>query len=435
MALFLLLFGVLTSLGGEQLAEGFLLSSTGSGRATAYLESPKIVTFKGRTHVAWLDSPEDGFRIRSRTLDRATGEWSEIWTIGEAQDNHGGPALTGDEEGYLHVVYYAHHHPFRYRRSLRPNDASEWTEFQEFGRNLTYPALVCASDGTLIMVARRSYDDKPWELEMWRKPPGLAWEKKGPLVRSRPAEYAQFAASLAWSADHRTLHLGTRIYESPEEDSVSPYTTVGYMVSADGGETWAGSDGREIELPATAESMDSIARGRGKESRVLNAGSIAIGPDGLPYVPCSVRVQDTSQAYLATPLGDGKWRHLHLNPSLPPALRDWDLFMHGGVSFGSTGQMVVAATVMQVAPDGIDWGDVSTDVVRFLSMDGGNTFTVDAFGTPDPSAPRWMPNLERPTGFNEMPEEPGLIYTHGVRGEALSDQLSNDVWWAPVSAR
>ena len=38
----------------------FLLSSEGSGRATAYLESPKIITFQGRTHVAWLDSTAAG---------------------------------------------------------------------------------------------------------------------------------------------------------------------------------------------------------------------------------------------------------------------------------------------------------------------------------------------------------------------------------------
>ena len=416
---------------GSERKEGILLSSTGSGRATAYLESPKIITFEGRAHVAWLDSPEEGFRIRIRTMDRSTSEWSETWTIGEAQDNHGGPALTVDEAGYLHVLYYSHHHPFRYRRSLRPNDASEWTPFQEFGHNLTYPALLCARDGTLVMTARRSYDDRPWELEMWTKAPGEAWKRQHSLLRSRYGDYAQFAASLAWSADHTTLHLSARIYELPEGDPNAPYTTVGYLFSEDGGETWMSSDRKTLALPATPESFDTIASGRAKEGRVLNAGSMAVGPDGLPYVPYSVRTQDTSQAYLAKPLGDGKWRHIHLNPFLPTELRDWDLFMHSGVSFGSTGQMTVAATVMQVAVDGIDWGEVSTEVVRFRSKDGGRSFVADMFGEADPNAPRWMPNLERPTGFNEMPEEPGLIYTHGVRGAALTDQLSNEVWWAP----
>jgi hypothetical protein len=394
----------------------FLLSEEGSGRATAYLESPKIVTFKGKTHTAWLDSPEEGFRIRIRTLDHASGNWSEANTIGEATDNHGGPALTIDAEGYLHVLYYSHHHPFRYRRSLRPNDASGWTPFDEFGVNLTYPALVCAKDGSLIMVARRSYEDKPWELEMWRKPPGDPWQRVGAILRSRHGIYSQFAASLAWGPDHQTLHL-------------EALTTVGYLVSPDSGKTWTHADGTRVELPATADTIDTIALGRGRESRRLHAGSIAVDQDGVPHFPYGVRIQASCQAYLATPGPGGRWRQLHLNPFLPSAFRDWDLYMHGGIAFGSSGQPTLVGTIMQVPIDGHEWGDPSTELVRFKSADGGETFVGKVLNDPDPEAPRWMPNIERPTGFNEMPEHPGFIYTDGVRGESLEDQLSNRVWW------
>ena len=100
-----------------------VLSAHGCGRATAYPQENKIVTLGDAVHVAWLDSVADGFRVRIRTLDRASGTWSETHTIGEAYDNHGGPALVNDSQGYLHVAYYPHHHEVRYRRSLRPNDA------------------------------------------------------------------------------------------------------------------------------------------------------------------------------------------------------------------------------------------------------------------------------------------------------------------------
>jgi hypothetical protein len=40
-----------------------------------------------------------------------------------------------------------------------------------------------------------------------------------------------------------------------------------------------------------------------------------------------------------------------------------------------------------------------------------------------------MPDIERLTGFNEMPLYPGFLYTEGVRGETLDDQLSNRVWF------
>lgn len=407
----------------------YLASTEGSGRATAYIESPKIVTVDGRTHFTWLDTPPEGFRVRIRTLEHAQGELSETWTIGEAENNHGGPALTVDGDGFLHVLYYSHHHPLRHRRSVRPNDASEWTEYEAFGTNLTYPALVCAKDGTLIMTARRSHEDRPWELEMWTKPPGESWKRQGAILQSRFSGYAQFAASLAWGPDHQTLYLSTRIYELPEGDGTPPLTTVGALMSVDGGRHWTRIDGTAVSLPADAESIEVIASGRGREGRILNAGSHAVNAEGVPFIPYSVRVQDTSQAYLASPLKQGGWRHVHLNPFLPTPFRDWDLFLHGGIAFGQSGQPMILATVMQVGAEEIDWGHPTTEVVRFTSTDGGSSFTGDVPGEPDPQSPRWMPNIERPTGFNEMPMYPGFLYTDGVRGDSLKDQLSNRVWF------
>ncbi len=430
LTLFVLL-GLILQLTTLAADDRFLLSSEGSGRATAYLESPKIITYQGKTHVAWLDTPEEGFRIRIRTLDHKSDTWTKAVTIGEADDNHGGPALTIDAEGYLHILYYSHHHPFRYRKSVRPNDASEWTPYEEFGINLTYPALVCAADGTLIMTARRSYDNEPWELEMWTKKPGNTWARRQALLKSRHGNYCQFAGSLAWGPDHKTLHLGTRIYEMPDDESIAPTTIVGYLSSPDGGTTWTRSDGRAVKLPATADNMDVVASGRIKEGRVLNAGSIGVDPQGKPFLPYSIRTQDTSQTYLASPVGAGKWRHLLMNQFLPEGFREWDVFMHGGVAFGSSGQPTVAATMMHISVDGIDWGEVTTELIRFRSNDGGETFTGETFDKPSATEPRWMPNLERPAGFNEMPAEPSLLYTDGVRGDGLGDTLSNRVYWLP----
>lgn len=405
-----------------------LVSTEGSGRATAYIESPKIVTFKGRTHATWLDTPPEGFRVRIRTLEHETGEWSEAVTIGEADNNHGGPAITIDADGFLHVLYYSHHHPFRYRKTVRPNDASAWTDYEEFGTDLTYPALVCAKDGTLILVARRSYEDQPWELEMWRKPPDGTWERVGPVLRSRFTEYAQFAASLAWGPDHETLHLGTRIYEMPEGSMETALTTVGYLVSPDGGTTWTHSDGSPVALPVTADTIDIIASARAHEGRTLNAGSIGVSPSGEPSVPYGMRLQESAQSYLAKPM-DGGWHHQYLNPFLPPEFREWDLFMHGGLSYGASGHPVLVATLMQLSPDRHEWGEPTTEVVRFHSVDDGTTWSAAVLDPPNPELPRWMPNVERPSGFNELPLYPGFLYTEGVRGEALDDKLSNRVWF------
>ena len=49
--------------------------------------------------------------------------------------------------------------------------------------------------------------------------------------------------------------------------------------------------------------------------------------------------------------------------------------------------------------------------------------------SPTAKEARWLPNLEKPTGFNEVPPHPGMVYTEGVAGAGLGDVLRNRVWW------
>lgn len=409
----------------------YLLSSEGSGRATAYIESGKIITFQGRTHVTWLDTPPEGFRIRIRTLVHETGQWSQTWTIGEAVDNHGGPALTVDGEGYLHVVYFSHHHPFRYHRSVRPNDASEWGPMTQFGTDLTYPTLLCGADDTLILSARRSYEGRPWELELWRKSPGTAWTRQGPILRSQRINYSQYAASMVWDGDHRKLYLSFRIYEQPSYDSPPvSYTSVGCMMSQDAGISWTKLDGTPIALPGTNDTVDVIFHSKSDEGRVVDSGAMALSPDGVPFICYSVRLRNSAEGYLATPRPGGGWNHLHMNRFLPAGWRDAALVMAGGIVFNGKGQPIVVAPVMNLDDGGEFWGHPSTELVRFDSSDGGLTFSGRLLDEPDAEQPRWMPSLERPTGFNAVPENPGMIYTDGARGSGCDDMLKNKVLWS-----
>ena len=67
----------------------------------------------------------------------------------------------------------------------RPGDATEWEDEVHFGERLTYPTLVCGADNTLGLSARRSFADRPWEVELWERPPGARWQR-----RRAPAEVA-----------------------------------------------------------------------------------------------------------------------------------------------------------------------------------------------------------------------------------------------------
>jgi hypothetical protein len=334
----------------------------------------------------------------------------------------------------LHIVYFPHHRPFRYRRSVRPNDASAWGPEIQFGESLSYPVLLCAPDDTLILTCRRYYEaiDHLNELELWRKPAGGAWQRQGVIMRSRYLDYVHFQDSTAWGPDHRTIHLSCRIYETHPRKGGTPIETLGYLVSPDAGVTWTRLDGTPVTLPATAETVDVLLSGGDDSGRTLYAGAIAVSAAGVPHLMHSVREKGVAHSYLATPAPGGGWSRRDLHPFLPPEWRDHDLVMTGAITFSASGRATIVATLAKLGPGENDWAHPSNDVVRLWSDDGTRTFQCEVLQPLAGHRPHWLPNLERATGHHVIPEEPGIIYTAGEGGTKLSElQLNNQVWWKP----
>ncbi len=424
-----------------------VLSTVGSGRATAYSEQAKIITVGDRTHVAWLDGEAEGFRVRIRTLDRTTGEWSPATTVGEAMDNHGGPGLTVDSQGYLHIVYYPHHDVFRYRRSLRPNDASAWGPEEQFGEGLSFPTMLCAPDDTLILTARRGFHDAQRvpqehlavEQELWKKPPGGEWRKVSTLLRSREAGYSQFAVGMAWGPDHRTIHLNTRLYEGHPPKTAYPRHTIGYLVSHDAGETWAKADGTPVTLPAMADTVDVVAPDEGPDGPKFQSGPLSVDAQGVPHLVYTSIQAGITRLFLATPAASGGWTRRELTSSLPAAWHGCaiTLNMGGGISFSDSGRVTIVAVVSKLTPEEArdpakEWGHPTTEVVRLWSDDGLLTLQSEILQPEDATRAHWLANLERATGHNRVPDEPGIIYTAGDRGAHVGAlELANEVRWQP----
>ena len=118
------------------------LAKDGSTRATAYHKSNKIITAGGRIFVGWLDV---GNNSCVASCDLKTKTWSQTVILGDGQDNHAGPALAIDSQGFLYAMFGPHWaQPFRFRKSLKPYDASEWTPaaklYPEW--NCSYPSMV-----------------------------------------------------------------------------------------------------------------------------------------------------------------------------------------------------------------------------------------------------------------------------------------------------
>lgn len=146
---------------------------------TVFMVYARMTVLEGHTK-------EEGAPTYAVTYDINTGKLSEPVLIGfggtNAEDNHNWPAITVDGEGYLHVILNGHHAPFRYTRSVRPLDISEWTEPVEVADGTTYGGLICDSAGTLYCVTRHSDPGYYFRLSLHRKRAGQPWEEPKYLV-------------------------------------------------------------------------------------------------------------------------------------------------------------------------------------------------------------------------------------------------------------
>ena len=392
------------------------LSQSGSGRASAYSEAVKTITLGDRTHVTWLDSLTAGFRVQIKTLDHTTQKWSPTYTLGAAHDNHGGPALAADHRGFLHVVYFPHHHPFHYRKSTRPNDASQWGEEITFGDHLTYPTLVCSAQNTLYLSGRRSHERLPWTIELWNKADDGHWQAGSALLRAMTPGYSHFQAAMAWNADQRRLHLSCRIHENGGQRE-----TVGYLYHDEGDSVWKRRDGTAVELPATSATVDQIASGgriKGKLSH--KCGSIAVHPDGTPYLLFSASNADSSEMYIAHPNRRAEWMRIGLASGIDKLWPGFRMGPSAQMTFNQQGELFLTGCIRRGPRE---------DVVRLRSRDEGQTFTGELLSSGLDREHHWFPNLERSTGPNQVKGVPGVLFTAGIKGAGNTDLLANDVYW------
>jgi len=408
----------------------FTLSHNGCGRATAYAEANKIVTIGEKTHVTWLDSEVDKFLVRVRTFDRKTGTWSPVYTVGEAYDNHGGPALASDSAGYLHIVYFPHHHPFRYRRSVRSNDASEWTVEVQFGKLCTYPSLVCLPDDELVLACRER-TEKQWVLNLYNKLPDSDWEEPRTLFHGNASSgYTRWQAAITLGDEGRTIHMSFMAYEGEK----GPGYAIGYWRSRDRGKTWERSDGAKVQLPATPATIEIVEGVQEPKTPMnLRPGNVAIDQHGTPWIIYSRLDRQPFETWLAY-LSDGKWQTISLLPTIQEKLPQRTVKTPGEIMFDRDGIMYVTVTTVDANASAAQsyWGHQSAEVVLLVSKDSGRTFETFTISPPDAAVPNWLPSLERPTRHIPI-GIPSLMYTHGHRGDKNTQIVSNEVVWYDVS--
>lgn len=432
----------------------FLVSNIGSERATQG-NGNKIVTFDNKTHIVWQDSIDEGYFARVRTLDRRTREWSEVHTLGKGRDNHARPTITIDSKGFLHAIIGGHHDGLQYRRSVRANDASEWTAIEKFGRT-TYPILICGPDDTLYITGRH---DKGWAgMDFYAKPPGENWERRGLLVKKqkRFKYYAAYHNAMAWGPRQKTLHMSVGFFLGDAKrkgehnrDPQGLVQAVGYLRSNDAGKTWTKANGTPIELPATTDTLDLIEFGE----RARNAHDqpkpgiqhmgIAVDSKNRPYVVYVRHTPEPGGIEMVTPDARGGWTKRPLREAVA---KNWPgmVAIDGRVSMTRDDVICLILTLAPRKHPNANWNPgihgrpefwlrEEPNIQRLVwleSRDGGQTFASRDVIPHFPNLGTLLPTLERPTGFHGPPsgELPALLYFEGLRryrnpGELIQNEV------------
>lgn len=228
-----------------------------------------LVTREGKTHIVWGEvAPDDapGVPTYIATYDQTTrciGKKVFLAYAPPVNDVHNVPAITMDSQGFIHVLTGAHGEPFKYLRSLKPNDAySGFTPPVEVlsagcvedggppegkGRQ-TYISLVCGPDDTLH-IAYRQWRRKVDEyhsgqqyaaLSYQRKPKDGPWSAARPLVIPPVPGYSIYYHKLTIDRAGR-LYLSYSYWtndKSYQDDFPERYHHRAVLTSVDGGITW-----------------------------------------------------------------------------------------------------------------------------------------------------------------------------------------------------
>lgn len=356
-----------------------ILSERGSTRATRYAVTNKIVTLQEGTHVAWLDSISE---TMVATYDHADGRWGDPVRVGSGKDNHGGPALLADSEGYLHIFFGPHHGPLQHAVSARPDDSGEWIAQDAFGIDATYPSAVCDDRDTLHIIYRGG-EAAAKRLVYQRKPEGRPWSDLTELAAA-PIEsgYTHFHSALTIAPD-QSLHVSYDIYYN------GAAKCAGHLVSRDRGDTWTLAGGSTVTLPVTPE-RDAFFK---RSDTSLGTYSVVCDSHSRPWI---------SVSGLELWHHDGSaWRTIR--PAETAGIPQEEAAHAGG-------------TLAIDSRDRLYWfGPIEGSLFVLYSDDGAQSFQRLPIAAPEPDRPLMGPSVERPTGHNRV-GVPWLLYSAGEKG-------------------
>jgi len=415
-------------------SEPFLLSDTGSTRATAYNWGNKAATVEGKTHVVWLDAVS---QVCGRTYDHASGKWGETCRIAEGCDNHANPSLTADRDGRLRLVFGPHgwygnwnQARIKWRISEAPGRLDAWGREEDFGYNATAPSIVNSSSGLDLVVSRGGESPavtvfhRQRELGGWTTAKPLFHQDIEPQYTHHYGHVTCFEDGTAYAACHFYNVGGGHIHPvTGEKDHMRSYG-MAILKSTDLGETWTDLSGTSVETPTLYEERIAIP----PIGVNMYVDGIALDPQGDLWALVKDSGIETRDVVLAHWAGTG-WETFHLEDYLPEGL----MAVAGALTVDAQSRIHLALTALP--PDEVNrdnwWGHPSCEIYHLMSTDRARTFECSMASLPDDSKANWLPSLPKYGPFHPV-VSPVILYTHGDPGEGCAPDTKTEVWCVSI---
>ena len=409
--------------------EPFMLSSSGSTRATAYGFSNKSVTLDGTTHVVWLDAIA---QVCGRSYHHAAKSWSETYYLFTGCDNHTTPALTVDRDGRLRIAYGPHgwwgnwnQARFKWAISQEPGRIDAWTGEQDFGYSATYASMAHTPQGLDVVVYRGG--EPPASLMFQRQRRMGGWSTARELMRQDvEPQYTHVNATVISGTDG-TLYVAGHFYNvagdynGPPEKMRSHGMAV--LKSTDLAETWTDLRGEPVAVPTLYQERIAIP----PVGADMYVHGIALDSRGdLWALTSSTGVEDT-RVLLSRWTNEG-WDTTDLQSCLPGDR----VAVDGVITIDTADRTHICITALQ--PAGLidksasaAWGLPSCEVYHLMSQPAALDFECNMVSIPDEGLPSWLPNISL-GGICSPVEKPVILYTHGDKGEGCSPTTQTEVY-------
>ena len=417
-----------------EFAEPYLLSRTGSTRATAYNWGNKIITCDDKTHVVWLDAVAT---VCGRTYDHEQRRWGDTVRIAEGCDNHACPCITADAEGHIRLTYGPHgwgtdwnEGRVKWMRSAQPGRIDAWeplgTPLNNFGYNATAASVVHTPSGLDAAVCRGG-EYPPQTMFHMQRPKG-GWSSARPLFcQDIEPQYTHHYGHIACAANG-TLYAACHFYNVGGADN-NPVTGAkarmrsygaAVLCSVDHGHTWCDLHGEPVDVPAAYHHRIAIP----PLDRNVYINTITLDTTGnLWALTCNPGTED-----------DGVWLSRWSE-------RDWETVrlenyieqkrtaVEGMMTFDTSNRLHIVVATVDCAAVGAagHWGHPSSEVHYLQSNDAGHTFAAAAVSPADPGMASWLPSMARSGPYHPV-ESPTIMYTHGVVGEGVKPDAETEVW-------